>query len=78
MWHAQLMTLAFGMNTISFLLVMVPGLKMNAGTFLVSPLIFFDVVSIIHIPIDVAAMLLSTFMVFRWASRYKTGGAMAS
>jgi hypothetical protein len=25
MWHAQLMTLAFGMNTISFLLVMVPG-----------------------------------------------------
>lgn len=24
MWHAQLMTLAFGMNTISFLLVMVP------------------------------------------------------
>ena len=65
MWHAQLMTLAFGMSTITFLLVMVPG----------AAVIFFDVVSIVHIPIGAAAMLLSTFLVVRWASPYKTGGA---
>lgn len=48
---------------------------MNVGTFLVPPIIFFDAVSIVHIPIGATVMLLSTFLLVRWASPYKTGGA---
>jgi hypothetical protein len=61
------MTLAWAVNIASFLLIMVPSLMVNANTFLVPPIVFFDVVSIVHIPIGAAAMLLSTFLVVRWA-----------
>jgi cbb3-type cytochrome oxidase subunit 3 len=65
--HAKLMTFGWAVNIASFLLIMVPSLMMNAGTFLVPPIIFFDVMSIVHIPIGAAAMLLSTILVVRWA-----------
>ena len=44
MRHAHLMTLAFGMNIASFLLVMTPSIFMSAGTLLVQPITFFNVV----------------------------------
>jgi uncharacterized membrane protein YozB (DUF420 family) len=73
--HARLMTVAFGMNIISFILVMVPSLTANGGNFLVEPIMTFNVVSIVHIPIGIAAMLLSAFLIVRWASNsYKVGG----
>jgi uncharacterized membrane protein YozB (DUF420 family) len=65
--HARLMTLAWAINIASFLLIMTPSLMMNAGTFLIPPIIFFDVVSIAHIPLGATALLLSTYLVARWA-----------
>ncbi len=73
--HAHFMPLAFGINIASYLLVMIPSLAMSASTFFVPPIVIFDVVSVVHIPTGAIAMLLSAFLVFRWASHsYATSG----
>jgi uncharacterized membrane protein YozB (DUF420 family) len=66
-WHAQLMTIAFFMILVSFLLVMLPSLIMTYNTFLDPATTMFDTSSIIHIPLGTAGLLTGGFLVVRWA-----------
>jgi uncharacterized membrane protein YozB (DUF420 family) len=66
-WHAELMTIAFAMILVSFLLVMLPSLVMSYMTFGNPSSVVFDVSSIIHIPFGIIGLGLGAYLVIRWA-----------
>ncbi|OPY32009.1 MAG: hypothetical protein A4E32_01618 [Methanomassiliicoccales archaeon PtaU1.Bin124] len=65
--HAQLTTVAWAMNVVSFLLVMIPSWSMTQSTILDPPITTFTVASLVHIPIGALGLILSTFLVVRWS-----------
>jgi uncharacterized membrane protein YozB (DUF420 family) len=61
------MAVAWFLNIVSFILVMVPSLITNVSTFTDPETPIFNASSIVHIPIGIAAFILSTYLVLRWA-----------
>jgi uncharacterized membrane protein YozB (DUF420 family) len=66
--HGVVTSVAYVLNMLTIIFLMIPALLEDLGEISASPSEFVHALIIIHIPFAIVATLLATYVVFRWAA----------
>jgi uncharacterized membrane protein YozB (DUF420 family) len=73
--HSALTSVAYLLNMLTILLIMIPATIDSLGDISANPSEFVHLLIIVHVPLAIVATLLSSYVVIRWAARsFKPSG----